>query len=86
LYDAFSPNGDGVNDYYTIPCPSSSAIVFCVYNRWGIEVYRNEDYRGEWDGRYKGAPLPDGTYYYVIKYINSAGDDINKAGFIVIHR
>ena len=86
LYDAFSPNGDGVNDYYTIPCPSSSAIVFCVYNRWGIEVYRNEDYRGEWDGRYKGAPLPDGTYYYVIKYINSGGDDINKAGFIVIHR
>jgi gliding motility-associated-like protein len=86
LLNAFSPNGDGVNDTYTIPCPSDGAIVLCVYNRWGIEVYRNEDYKGEWDGRYKGSPLPDGTYYYVIKYQNSDGAQINKAGFIVIHR
>jgi gliding motility-associated-like protein len=86
LLNAFSPNGDGVNDTYTIPCPSDGAIVLCVYNRWGIEVYRNEDYKGEWDGRYKGSPLPDGTYYYVIKYLNSDGAQINKAGFIVIHR
>jgi gliding motility-associated-like protein len=86
LLNAFSPNGDGVNDTYTIPCPSDGAIVLCVYNRWGIEVYRNEDYKGEWDGKYKGSPLPDGTYYYVIKYLNSDGAQINKAGFIVIHR
>jgi gliding motility-associated-like protein len=69
-----------------IPCPSTTAIVFCVYNRWGIEVYRSEDYRNDFDGRYRGAPLPDGTYYYVVKYTNDEGTVINRASYLTIRR
>jgi gliding motility-associated-like protein len=90
LYNAFSPNGDGVNNTYYIPCidESKGNVEVSFYNRWGIEVYHTLRYDNNngWDGRYKGTDLPDGTYYYVIKYINRNNEQINKAGFVVIHR
>jgi gliding motility-associated-like protein len=85
LPNAFSPNGDGINDVFEIPCAEGN-VQFSVYNRWGIEVYRNEQYLNDWDGTYKGSPLPDGTYYYVLKYTKSSGEEVNKAGFITLHR
>jgi gliding motility-associated-like protein len=86
LPTVITPNGDGFNENFVIPCPSTTAIVFCVYNRWGIEVYRSEDYRNDFDGRYRGAPLPDGTYYYVVKYTNDEGTLINRASYLTIRR
>jgi gliding motility-associated-like protein len=83
--NAISPNGDGINDVFEVPCVTGD-VEFRVYNRWGIEVYRNDRYLNDWDGRYKGSPLPDGTYYYVLKYKSDEGLDINKAGFITVHR
>lgn len=85
LPNAFSPNGDGINDVFKIPCAEEN-VYFSVWNRWGIEVYRNEQYLNDWDGTYKGSPLPDGTYYYVLKYTKSSGEEVNKAGFITLHR
>ncbi|MFN8283154.1 MAG: Ig-like domain-containing protein [Chitinophagales bacterium] len=82
-------NGDGINDYFYIPCPTQSAVEFDVFNRWGIEVYRSTNYgvNGDYfNGTYKGSPLPDGTYYYVIKYINDKGELINKASYLTLHR
>jgi gliding motility-associated-like protein len=82
-------NGDGINDYFYIPCPTSSAVEFDVFNRWGIEVYRSANYgvNGDYfNGTYKGSPLPDGTYYYVIKYTNDKGELINKASYLTVHR
>jgi gliding motility-associated-like protein len=83
--NAFSPNGDGINDVFEVPC-SEGDLYFSVWNRWGIEVYRNDKYVNDWDGTYKGSPLPDGTYYYVLKYTKSSGEEVNKAGFITLHR
>jgi gliding motility-associated-like protein len=82
--NAFSPNSDGINDVFVIPCAVGD-VEFSVYNRWGIEVYRNDKYLNDWDGKYKGAELPDGTYYYVVKYMAPTGE-VNKAGFITLHR
>jgi gliding motility-associated-like protein len=85
LSTGFSPNGDGINDVFEIPCAEGD-VLFSVWNRWGIEVYRNEKYVNDWNGTYKGSPLPDGTYYYVLKYRKSSGEEVNKAGFITLHR
>jgi gliding motility-associated-like protein len=38
-----------------------------VYNRWGGLVYHSDHYTNDWDGTSKNKPLPDATYYYVIK-------------------
>ena len=84
--NAFSPNGDGINDFFKFPSCIQGEIVFCVWNRWGIEVYRNEHYSNDWDGKYKDAPLPDGTYYYTLKARNNLEEGINQAGFITLHR
>jgi gliding motility-associated-like protein len=83
--NAFSPNGDGINDFFVIPCGEGD-IVFSVWNRWGIEVYRSEFYQNDWDGGYKGGKVPDGTYYYVLKYTKRTGEQVNKAGFITLRR
>ena len=83
----FSPNGDGTNDYYVINCPEANPnkSEITIFNRWGNEVFHvSGGYKNNWDGTYRGQPLPDGTYYYIFKY----HDDLNadKTGFIVIHR
>ncbi len=61
----FSPNGDGRNDAFRILgldlYPSHSLL---VVNRWGDEVFRAAPYRNDWDGDYRGKPLPEGTYFY----------------------
>ena len=71
--NAFSPNGDGINDYYNV-FNVKSIIEFhgAIYNRWGQELYRwGLDEMGRegcgWDGTYKGNPVKPGVYFVVIK-------------------
>jgi len=61
--NVFTPNGDGKNDAFEIVGISAfERISVTIINRWGNEVYRNENYDNSWTGR----GLNDGTYYYVI--------------------
>jgi gliding motility-associated-like protein len=67
----FSPNGDGVNDYFFIQNALNKNVALEVYNRWGNRVYKSNEYRNDWDGRctegfFTGRDIPDGTYFYVI--------------------
>ncbi|HVU55358.1 MAG TPA: PKD domain-containing protein [Puia sp.] len=67
--NAFSPNGDGINDTWVIrylnEYPTADVEVF---NRYGQPVYHaTGGYRTPWDGTYKGQPLPVGTYYWIIR-------------------
>jgi gliding motility-associated-like protein len=70
--NAFSPNGDGINDVWNIEAlatyPESETNVF---NRYGQLVFHSRGYSRSWDGRYNGRPLPVGTYYYTIDRKNS---------------
>jgi len=70
IYSGFTPNGDGINDFWDIDnviyYPN---ITVEVYNRWGAQVFSSKGYASEkrWDGTYKGKDVPIGTYYYVIQ-------------------
>lgn len=65
--NAFSPNGDGINDTWDVdPLSLFEDAVTEVYNRNGQVVYRTRGYNTPWNGTSKGRPLPSGTYYYVI--------------------
>ena len=80
--NAFSPNGDGVNDYFFIRDIDKlkSNQVF-VFNRWGNVVYNSKNYDNtlvKWDG----GDLPEGTYFYII---TSEGETIDK-GTILLQR
>ncbi|MDD2792796.1 MAG: gliding motility-associated C-terminal domain-containing protein [Sediminibacterium sp.] len=67
--NAFSPNGDGINDRWMIPglesYPQSAVQIF---NRNGQIVYQAKPYQSiGWDGLYQGSVLPSGAYYYIIE-------------------
>jgi gliding motility-associated-like protein len=65
--NAFSPNGDGINDRWDIDgLKQSPGCTVTVFNRWGQEVFRSQGYQSPWDGNYKGKPVPLATYYYII--------------------
>ncbi|MBC7387582.1 MAG: gliding motility-associated C-terminal domain-containing protein [Opitutaceae bacterium] len=68
--NAFTPNGDGLNDKWHIEGIDtySNAKVY-LYNRWGTQVFKANPYGkgNEWDGTTNGVDLPTGTYYYVIE-------------------
>lgn len=68
---AFSPNGDGLNDYFHMLGDVKNVSFFrmSVYNRWGQMVFSADDVRSGWDGRLKGKDAELGTYYYVIKLV-----------------
>jgi gliding motility-associated-like protein len=83
--NTFTPNGDGINDVFVLPCPGNAAN-FTVYNNWGVELFTDPDYHNHWDGNYKGSPLPEGTYYYTLSYRDTENRFIQKAGFISLRR
>lgn len=65
--NAFSPNGDGINDTWIIQyLESYPGTTVDIFNRYGQKVFSSMGYDKPWDGRYNGKILPVGTYYYVI--------------------
>jgi gliding motility-associated-like protein len=86
IYTGFSPNGDGVNDNFTIDgieeYPNNRLIIF---NRWGNRVYLKDSYLNDWGGTWDDDKvLPDGTYFYILEL----NDDKSRkfSGYIQIQR
>lgn len=63
--NAFSPNGDGINDTFKAKPGAKSIVEFraVIVNRWGQVVFRFRDINDEWDGTYNGKPVKDGVYF-----------------------
>ena len=68
-YTVITPNNDGLNDQLVFPgVEELSGCEIIIYNRWGIEVYRNANYQNEWDGRDQNdRDLIADTYYYILR-------------------
>ena len=67
--NAFSPNGDGINDIYKAKDGYQSIIEFkaTIFNRWGVKIYEWTDPAGGWDGTYKGKEAKQGTYFVLVE-------------------
>ena len=64
--NAFTPNGDGLNDEWVVyNLPAGSEIT--IFDRWGGVVYQNTDFNGRWKGEVNGKPLPIGVYTYILR-------------------
>lgn len=67
VYPAFTPNGDGINDYWVIrKAEDYPEINVEVFDLAGNRVYQSVGYQDPWDGTHKGKLLPSGEYKYVI--------------------
>lgn len=66
--NAFSPNGDGLNDRFRIEnITYQHALEFRVFNRFGQCIFYTMDAKNGWDGTFNGKPCDVGTYYYLIR-------------------
>ena len=82
--NAFSPNGDGINDKWDITSLESyPGCTVEVYNRYGQIVYRSVGYSKPWDGTFSNKPVPAGTYYYIV---NPKNGRQQLAGFVDVLR
>ena len=79
--NAFSPNGDGINDIYRAKQPDGykSIVEFHAYifNRWGQKLYEWTDVSKGWDGTYKGSPVKEGVYFVLVKARGADGREYN---------
>ncbi|MCH2021910.1 MAG: gliding motility-associated C-terminal domain-containing protein [Saprospiraceae bacterium] len=68
--NAFSPNGDGVNDYFApITLSDNEVTTFRIFNRWGQLVYNGDESHGNgWDGKLNGVDQPIDSYIYLVIY------------------
>ncbi len=73
--NAFSPNGDGVNDVYAAKSNYKSIVEFHAYifNRYGQKLYDWTDITQGWDGTHNGSPVKDGVYFVYVKARGSDG-------------
>ena len=61
----FSPNDDGVNDYFTVFGSDITALQLAVYDRWGNLLFRASGPGARWDGTFKGKALDPGVFIWV---------------------
>jgi gliding motility-associated-like protein len=82
-----TPNNDGTNDALFVPCLdvfTDNSIV--IFNRWGDEVFAAAPYLNDWQGTHSGRELPEGTYFYVLRYTDQDGLTVDINGYVMIHR
>ncbi|MCR5130840.1 MAG: gliding motility-associated C-terminal domain-containing protein [Prevotella sp.] len=77
--NAFSPNGDGINDIYRAKRDYQSIIEFHAYifNRWGQKLFEWTDPAEGWDGTYNGKDVKQGVYYCLVKAKGADGRKFN---------
>ena len=87
LPNAFTPNGDGLNDNYGISNPYSipELITFEIFDRWGERVFATVDAFRQWDGSYRGQEVNSGVFMYKVRYL-CQGEEIVLTGSITMMR
>jgi len=87
--NAFTPNGDGLNDIFKIiglPEENITQFNLQVFNRWGQSVFTTNDIREGWDGRMNGEYCPEGNYVWVIYYADDKKTRTSNKGSVMLLR
>jgi len=98
LPNVFTPNNDGVNDYFNIETNLPVAYELSILNRWGNVLFENKGKLTKgthnlWNGKNKsGEPVTDGTYFYMISFLLDEDDvncevtdcEVRKNGFVQV--
>jgi gliding motility-associated-like protein len=87
--EVFTPNGDGVNDFFVIKGIQKTENTLTIYNRWGNKVYKMDNYDNTWNGMPNvtgtlgNQKLPQGTYYYILEFKGETNLKTTN-GFVVL--
>ena len=88
--NAFTPNGDGLNDIF-LPVGflfGPLEYQFSIWNRWGEQVFSTMVFGEGWNGRTNnvGKAAPNGVYTYLIEFVDSRGENFTRKGFATLVR
>lgn len=84
--NTFTPNGDGVNDLFTVITSTAFTIKsFKIFNRWGEIVYQTSDITRYWDGLKENTNVPAGVYYWLLEGDESL-KSFKKSGYVMVLR
>jgi gliding motility-associated-like protein len=86
--NSFSPDGDGMNDFFKVFGQDIKSFSMRVYSRWGQLLYSSNDYESGWDGttRLNDESLSSGAYFYMIQVTDIYGNSKNVEGMFTIYR
>ena len=84
--NAFTPNGNGVNDIIYVKGFGIAQMNWQIYNRWGVKMFETEDLHTGWDGTYNGKLQPQEVYHYILAIQTTDGKKYNKSGDITLIR
>ena len=81
--NVITPNGDGKNDFFSLSgLPPTARAYLVITNRWGNEVYKNSDYRNDFNGQ----GLNEGTYFYQLSISEPSSVEQSYQGWLFIKR
>ncbi len=85
--NAFTPNGDGLNDTFIPKIRAISNFSMDVFNTWGERLYSTTEIESKgWDGTYRGQMLPPGNFIYKITYVSGEGKMNAQTGGVSLVR
>jgi gliding motility-associated-like protein len=82
--NAFTPDGDAKNDYFSVAFHNISEAHIAIFNRWGELIYETDDMDFRWDGKYNGSRIQNEVYVYVINAVGLYGTSINRIGHVTV--
>ena len=82
---SFTPNGDDINDVFYVYGDFSS-IDLKIYDRWGEMIFQSKNSSTGWDGKFKGKPVQEDNYIYILNVRNSFNNEMVYRGKIVLIR
>ncbi|MFN4145238.1 MAG: gliding motility-associated C-terminal domain-containing protein [Runella sp.] len=84
--DAFTPNGDGINDFFEIKAESDVKIEVVIFNRWGAPIFSSSPTIRLWNGTINGQQAPIGPYFYQVQFTDKIGRSFVKRGTVALLR
>jgi gliding motility-associated-like protein len=85
--NAFTPNGDGLNDTFEPKMKAYSFFRMDIFNTWGDLIFSSSrSERLGWDGRVMGQDAPSGSYVYKISLVTDAGESVQESGTLTLIR
>ena len=84
VQNAFTPNGDGLNDKFLPYVENIELYQLFIYNRWGKIVFETRNQNSGWDGKYNNEEAMQGSYTWRIDYTDFAGKNYSKYGFVIL--
>jgi len=82
--NAFTPNGDGINDFFGPEAKDVTRFSLKIFNRWGEVIFTSNNLKNSWDGTFKGKTAQNDVYVYQLNYEFNTGKTSNFVGRVTL--